>query len=245
MTPSALQTGHISVEERLGEVWVDAYGNSRTAVVDASREESGAFVSTATSSIAGGVRLNDFDDPSEQAGSEVSEMPPSDHNSTAASGTGKQSTRGLPTHLRRGTSTVASSSIYDRSVQAELLSRAEAPSMNPPRPSTGPGSVSTATTVRQERQLVKENRQVPFNRWNNQGVQHQGCKTRTTTSSVTSGPSEGSHRTSNANWPKMVAEKNPEALKAIPVVRAASGEKEFNAQKCKGFCPSDDEEDDY
>ncbi|POR32913.1 Uncharacterized protein TPAR_06852 [Tolypocladium paradoxum] len=48
----------------------------------------------------------------------------------------------------------------------------------------GPGSVSTATTLREARELEQENRKVPFNAWGPDGKQHKGVKSPTVPSSA-------------------------------------------------------------
>ncbi|VUC24852.1 unnamed protein product [Clonostachys rosea] len=256
VTPSALQTGHISGEEVRGEVWVEEYLNTRNESQDAPHPaaqptardtaENVSRVESSAASSCGGVRL-DMDGTTEDTRSEISEVPPSELASSVRKLT-LQGPRGLPNHLRRGGSTIASTSRAgttlsklgprEESYQEQVLRKSGLPSSSASVESRShAGSISTATTMREARNRTL----ITFNRWDNTGNIHQGVKDETTASSVSSASTT---RTSRHAWPKLeVGPKDTATLRAIPVVREKRAEREFNSEKCTTFCTEPEEED--
>ncbi|KAK7218373.1 hypothetical protein V2G26_006376 [Clonostachys chloroleuca] len=248
VTPAALQTGHISGEEVRGEVWVEEYLNTRNESQDASHHTSQAAardaaetesqVESSAASTCGGVRL-DVDGTTEDTRSVVSELP--SELASSVRGLTIQGSRGLPTHLRRGGSTIASTSGVhntlsksrprEESIQEQILRRAGRPSSSASVASgSNVSSISTATTMREARNRTM----ITFNRWDNTGNIHQGVKDETTASSVSSATTTPLSRHA---WPKLeVAPKDTAPLRAIPVVREKRAEREFNSQKASTFC---------
>ncbi|CAH0015281.1 unnamed protein product [Clonostachys rhizophaga] len=248
VTPAALQTGHISGEEVRGEVWVEEYLNTRNESQDASHKTTQAAAQDATetesqveSSAAGtcgGVRL-DVDGTTEDTRSVISELP--SELASSVRGLTIQGSRGLPTHLRRGGSTIASTSGVhntlsklrprEESIQEQILRKAGRPSSSASVASgSNVSSISTATTMREARNRTM----ITFNRWDNTGNIHQGVKDETTASSVSSATTTPLSRHA---WPKLeVAPKDTAPLRAIPVVREKRAEREFNSQKATTFC---------
>lgn len=139
--------------------------------------------------------------PSEAA-SHRSTLPPHLRKSSAAPSSYAPSeasttttTQTLPPHIRRkalGTLPINEST-------ASVSSAASASNL-------GPGSVSTATTIREDRVRAA----VPFNSWDSFGAQHTGVKVPTVVTKTASATSQSETIvTTNTNWTKRVSSLEP------------------------------------
>ncbi|KND92676.1 hypothetical protein TOPH_02647 [Tolypocladium ophioglossoides CBS 100239] len=77
-----------------------------------------------------------------------------------------------------------SASYGSASIPPHLRSRVSAAYPNAAGQGGGPGSVSTATTLREARELEQENKRVPFNAWGPDGKHYKGIKSPTIPSSA-------------------------------------------------------------
>ncbi|KAJ6440740.1 stc1 domain-containing protein [Purpureocillium lavendulum] len=217
VTPVALETGHVSVEEHNKEVWNKKFlkdsdffpGAKPTApVCDTStlglEDVDDAELAMARSSMSALTVQSQLDEPASDTQSEAG---------TAAGSNGPSHAAALPPHLGRGRSAAASaaanseagssilttSDVRGSSTRGGYRKQAGAAAGNvPPHlrkrltpaastdgyASSEADSVSTATTMRDERMRRQEAGKVEFNAWGPDGRQRQAIKTPTEASTA-------------------------------------------------------------
>ncbi|KAK5989291.1 hypothetical protein PT974_10804 [Cladobotryum mycophilum] len=286
VTPAPLETGHISAEEQRKEVWKGNFVDStdffsddirpQAPVTDAgslglddlanrsdvdlndiiaeSTMSSGASVTGSSVSVAtsshkslpphlqakmGALKLNDAQSHESKAVS-----------SAASSTTGRSvPIRNLPPHLRAKWASAAPSGTASTTSDGNV---------------DGSGSVSTATTLREEKENEKY-RRVAFNAWDSSGRKHHGIKaptTATVSSSSVSGESgdlgwEASgpinqpviRATGKAKWAKASECRIPQAVLKRQMANAPLATRcvdpKMDREKPQTFCEPDDDDDIY
>ncbi|KAM0425197.1 hypothetical protein ACHAPT_009514 [Fusarium lateritium] len=182
VTPTPLETGHVSVEEESAETWTRDFAN-------ADFFNDGDLPQAPVTSLEG-LGLNELGptvgpERFSQLLSEVLTIDGSTSGHSLASvesssvaDEGMSTTGRLPPHLADKVSTKANSVANSSISTANLKQHTSLPPHL-----RGPGSISTASTVRKDREETQRSRQVTYNAWDSTGKQHQAVKNPTATNS--------------------------------------------------------------
>ncbi|KAM5350470.1 hypothetical protein ACJ41O_006975 [Fusarium nematophilum] len=262
VVPSPLETGHISVEEESEDAFSRDFIDNASffddddleqATMAASRNGRSAANTTFsdTSSVAGGAR------------STTSRLPPHLEEKLSSLSV---STRSVADTSDRQTGDIHRSN-FQLPPHLRNTIRTETASETGPPPASGSaaGSVSTATTVRNEQLLAANSRKIPYNAWDSAGNQHRAAKQPTVVSSTASASSiaENSNKDTNligdwnmpapqesqvpegrGKWPKASEVRIPQAeLKKQPVLTHTTArpvDPDVDRQRQLNYCESDD-----
>ncbi|KAJ4310647.1 hypothetical protein N0V84_010858 [Fusarium piperis] len=224
VTPSPLETGHVSIEEQNQDVWVRDFANADffddTDLPRAPVTGLEGLGLTDLESTADGTRANQIlsevltRDGSASASASAHSLAGGDTASVADDA--MSTVTRLPPHLAGKISTKANSVV---SSSVATTSNLKQHNELPPH-LRGPGSISTASTVRKDREEAAKARQVPYNAWDSAGKKHQAIKNPTVMSSSGASALSSADKSEYSN-PNLVGDWSdvPNALTAEPVTR--------------------------
>ncbi|EEU42643.1 uncharacterized protein NECHADRAFT_84098 [Fusarium vanettenii 77-13-4] len=223
VTPSPLETGHVSVEEENEGVWArdfanaDFFGDSDLPRAPVTGLEGLGL--TELESTAEGTRANQIlSEVLTRDGSTSSHSRVGADTASVADDAMSTITR-LPPHLASKVSTKANS-VVSSVATSNLKQHNELPPHL-----RGPGSISTASTVRKDREETAKARQVQYNAWDPAGKKHQAIKNPTVMSSSGASALSSADKSeySNSN-PNLIGDWSdvPNALEAEPATRGGN-----------------------
>lgn len=186
VTPAPLETGHVSIEEQNQDIWVRDFANADffddTDLPRAPVTGLEGLGLTDLESTADGTRANQIlsevltRDGSASASTATRSLVGGDTASVADEA--MSTVTRLPPHLADKVSTKANSIVSTSVATSNLKHHHELPPHL-----RGPGSISTASTVRKDREEAARARQVTYNAWDPSGKKHQAIKNPTVMSS--------------------------------------------------------------
>ncbi|KAJ4124371.1 hypothetical protein NW754_000069 [Fusarium falciforme] len=224
VTPSPLETGHVSVEEENEGVWARDFANAdffgdTDALPRAPITGLGGLGLTELESTAEGTRANQIlSEVLTRDGSTSSHSVVGAAGDTASVADEAMSTiTRLPPHLAGKVSTKANS-VVSSVATSNLKQHNELPPHL-----RGPGSISTASTVRKDREETAKARQVQYNAWDPTGKKHQAIKNLTVMSSSGASALSSADKSEYSN-PNLIGDWSdvPNALEAEPATRGGN-----------------------
>ncbi|RSL69997.1 hypothetical protein CEP54_001964 [Fusarium duplospermum] len=221
VTPSPLETGHVSVEEENEGVWVRDFANADffgdTNLPRAPVTGLSGLGLTELESTADGTRANQIlSEVLTRDGSTSSQSLVGGDTASVADEAMSTITR-LPPHLAGKVSTKANS-VVSSVATSNLKQHTELPPHL-----RGAGSISTASTVRKDREEATKARQVQYNAWDPTGKKHQAIKNPTVMSSSGASALSSADKSEYSN-PNLIGDWSDVsgALDAEPATRGGS-----------------------